>query len=142
MNTNTIKKDSKVAIHYTLLVEGQVADTSQGRAPLEYTQGAGQLIIGLEEALEGLKAGDKKSVDIEAKKAYGEVNPQAKRRVPKTAITNIENLKVGDMVGASANGHTFRAKISEITDTEVELDFNHPLAGKTLHFDVEIVSVN
>ena len=84
---NTIKKDSKVAIHYTLLVEGQVADTSTGRGPLEYTQGAGQIIIGLEEALEGLKAGDKKSVDIEAKKAYGEVNPQAKRRLPKTAIT-------------------------------------------------------
>ena len=139
---NTIKKDSKVAIHYTLTVEGQIADSSQGRGPLEYTQGAGQIIIGLEEALEGLKAGDKKSVDIEAKKAYGEVNPQAKRRVPKTAIANNESLKLGDIVGASANGHSFRAKISEITDTEVELDFNHPLAGKQLHFDVEIVSVN
>ena len=138
---NTIKKDSKVAIHYTLTVDGNLTDSSQGRGPLEYIQGAGQIIKGLEEALEGLKAGDKKSVDIEAKKAYGEVNPEAKRRVPKTAITNIETLKVGDMVGASANGHTFRAKISEITDTEVELDFNHPLAGKKLHFDVEIVSV-
>lgn len=139
---NTIKKDSKVAIHYTLTVEGQVADTSKNRGPLEYTQGAGQIIIGLEEALEGLKAGDKKSVDIEAKKAYGEVNPDAKRLVPKTAIKNIETLKVGDIVGASANGHAFRAKISNITDKEVELDFNHPLAGKQLHFDVEIVSVN
>ncbi len=139
---NTIKKDSKVAIHYTLTVEGQIADSSQGRGPLEYTQGAGQIIIGLEEALEGLKAGDKKSVDIEAKKAYGEVNPEAKRRVAKSAISNIDTLKVGDIVGASANGHTFRARISEITDKDVELDFNHPLAGKTLHFDVEIVSVN
>ena len=136
---NTIKKDSKVAIHYTLTVEGKVEDTSKNRGPLEYTQGAGQIIIGLEKALEGLKAGDKKSVDIEAKEAYGEVKPEAKRRLPKTAITNIESMKVGDIVGASANGHTFRAKI---TDTEVELDFNHPLAGKTLHFDVEVVSVN
>ena len=139
---NTIKKDSKVAIHYTLTVDGKIADTSKDRGPLEYTQGAGQIIIGLEEALEGLKAGDKKSVDIEAKKAYGEVNPEAKRRVPKEAISNIETLKVGDIVGASANGHSFRAKISEITDKDVELDFNHPLAGKQLHFDVEIVSVN
>ena len=139
---NTIKKDSKVAIHYTLTVEGKVEDTSKNRGPLEYTQGAGQIIIGLEKALEGLKAGDKKSVDIEAKEAYGEVKPEAKRRLPKTAITNIETMKVGDIVGASANGHTFRAKISEITDTEVELDFNHPLAGKKLHFDVEVVSVN
>ncbi len=139
---NTIKKDSKVAIHYTLTVEGKIEDTSKDRGPLEYTQGAGQIIIGLEKALEGLKAGDKKSVDIEAKEAYGEVHPEAKRRLPKTAITNIETMKVGDIVGASANGHTFRAKISDITDTEVELDFNHPLAGKTLHFDVEVVSVN
>lgn len=139
---NTIKKDSKVAIHYTLTVEGKVEDTSKNRGPLEYTQGAGQIIIGLEKALEGLKAGDKKSVDIEASEAYGEVKPEAKRRLPKTAITNIETMKVGDIVGASANGHTFRAKISEITDTEVELDFNHPLAGKKLHFDVEVVSVN
>jgi len=136
-----IQKDSKVEIDYTLTVDGKVADTSKGRKPLEYTQGAGQIIIGLERALEGKNAGDKVSVDIPAKDAYGEVNPEAVRRVPKTAIQNIEQMKVGDLVGASAGGHTFRAKISEITDTEVVLDFNHPLAGKELHFDVEIVSV-
>lgn len=136
-----ITKDSKVAINYTLTVDGKVADTSKGRGPLEYTQGAGQIIVGLERALEGKNAGDKISVDIPAKDAYGEVNPEAFRRVPKTAIQNIEQMHVGDIVGASANGHTFRAKITEITDTEVVLDFNHPLAGKTLHFDVEVVSV-
>ena len=108
---------------------------------MEYTQGAGQIIIGLERALEGKNAGDKVSVDIAAKDAYGKVNKEAFRRVPRTAIQNIEQMHVGDLVGASANGHTFRAKITEITDTEVVLDFNHPLAGKTLHFDVEIVSV-
>ena len=136
-----IQKDSKVEIDYTLTVDGKIADTSKGRKPLEYTQGAGQIIIGLERALEGKNAGDKVSVDIPAKDAYGEVNKEAFRRVPKTAIQNIEQMKVGDLVGASAGGHTFRAKISEITDTEVVLDFNHPLAGKELHFDVEIVSV-
>ncbi len=136
-----IKKDSKVAIDYTLIVDGKVADTSKGRAPLEYTQGAGQIIVGLERVLEGKNAGDKISVDIPAKDAYGEINPEATRRVPKTAIRNIDTMKVGDLVGASANGHTFRARITEITDTEVVLDFNHPLAGKELHFDVEIVSV-
>jgi len=136
-----IKKDSKVAIEYTLTVDGKVADTSKGRAPLEYTQGAGQIIIGLERALEGKKEGEEISVDIPAKDAYGEINKDAFRRVPKTAIQNIEQMKVGDLVGASANGHTFRAQIAEITDTEVVLDFNHPLAGKTLHFDVKVVSV-
>ncbi|MBO7605031.1 MAG: peptidylprolyl isomerase [Elusimicrobiaceae bacterium] len=136
-----IKKDSKVAINYTLTVEGKVADTSQGRAPLEYTQGAGQIIIGLERALEGKKAGDKLSVDIPAKEAYGEVNKDAFRRVPKTAIQNVDKMHAGDIVGASANGHTFRAQIAEITDNDVLLNFNHPLAGKTLHFEVEVVSV-
>ena len=136
-----IKKDSKVAIDYTLTVDGKIADTSKGRAPLEYTQGAGQIIIGLERALEGKNEGEEISVNIPAKDAYGEINPQAMRRVPKTAIQNIEQMHVGDLVGASANGHTFRAKIAEINDTEVVLDFNHPLAGKELHFDVKIVSV-
>ena len=136
-----IQKNSEVEIDYTLTVDGKVADTSEGRGPLEYTQGAGQIIIGLERALEGKNAGDEIEVDIPAKDAYGEVNKEAVRRVPKTAIQNIEQMHVGDIVGASANGHTFRAKIAEITDTEVLLDFNHPLAGKTLHFDVEIVSV-
>lgn len=137
-----IKAGSKVAINYTLTVDGKVADSSQGRGPLEYEQGAGHIIVGLEKALEGLKAGDKKSVDIPAKEAYGEVNPEAKRRVPRSSVQNVENLKVGDVVGASNGEHSFRAVISAITPEEVELDFNHPLAGKELHFDVEIVSVN
>lgn len=136
-----IKEGSKVAIDYTLTVDGQVADTSKGRGPLEYEQGAGQIIIGLEKALAGLKPGDKKSVDVEAVEAYGEVKAEAKRRVPKTAIQNIDTLKIGDVVGASSGGQSFRAVISAIDDKEVELDFNHPLAGKKLHFEVEVVTI-
>jgi len=136
-----IQKNSEVEIDYTLTVNGKVEDSSKGRKPLKYTHGAGQIIIGLERALEGKNAGDRVSVDIPAKDAYGEINPEAIRRMPKTSIQNIEQMKVGDVVGASAGGHTFRAIISEITDTEVVLDFNHPLAGKELHFDVEIISV-
>lgn len=136
-----IKDGSTVAIEYTLTVDGQVADTSKGRGPLEYKQGAGQIIVGLEKALSGLKQGDKKTVEVEAKEAYGEVNPEAKRKVPKTAIQNIEKLKIGDVVGASNGTQAFRAVISAIDDNEVELDFNHPLAGKKLTFEVEIVSV-
>ena len=100
-----IKEGSKVAIHYTLTVDGKVTDSSQGREPLEYIQGAGHIIVGLEKALAGLKAGDKKSVDIAAKEAYGEVNPDAKRKVPRDAIQGIDNLKVGDVVGASNGKH-------------------------------------
>ena len=136
-----IQKNSEVEIDYTLTVDGKVEDSSKGRRPLKYTQGAGQIIVGLERALEGKKTGDKISVDIPAKDAYGEKDPGAVRRVPKNAIQNVEEMKVGDSVGASTKGHNFRAQITEITDTEVVLDFNHPLAGKALHFDVEIISV-
>ena len=137
-----IKDCSKVKFDYTLTVDGQVADTSAGRAPLEYTHGAGHIIKGLEKEMTGMKVGDKKTVVVSPEEGYGLVQQEAIRRVPKTSIGGAENLKVGDMVGASNAGHTFRAMVKEITDTEVVLDFNHPLAGKTLTFDVEIKEIN
>ena len=137
-----IKEGSKVKFDYTLTVEGKVVDTSAGRGPLEYTHGAGHIIPGLEKELLGMNVGDKKSVDVAPEEGYGKVLDEAIRRVPKEAIGGAENLKVGDMVGASNAGHTFRGVVKEITDKEVVLDFNHPLAGKTLHFDVEIKEIN
>ena len=137
-----IKEGSKVKLDYTVRVDGKVTDTSAGRGPLEYTHGAGHIIPGLEKELLGMKVGDKKSVDIAPEEGYGNVLEEAIRRVPKEAIGGAEHLKVGDMVGASNAGHTFRAVVKEITDKEVVLDFNHPLAGKNLHFDVEIKEIN
>ena len=132
-----IKDGSKVKFDYTLTVDGQVADTSAGRAPLEYTHGAGHIIKGLEKEMTGMNVGDKKTVTVKPEEGYGLVLEE-----PKTSIGGAEHLKVGDMVGASNAGHTFRAVVKEITDTEVVLDFNHPLAGKTLTFDVEIKEIN
>lgn len=137
-----IKKGSKVKFDYTLTVDGKVEDTSANRGPLEYTHGAGQIIQGLEEVLEQMNIGDKKTVQIKAEKAYGPVLQEAIKRVPKEAIMNADQLKVGDMVGASNGGHTFRAVVKEISDKEITLDFNHPLAGKDLTFDVEIKEIN
>ena len=137
-----IQDGNKVKFDYTLTVDGQVADTSAGRGPLEYTHGAGHIIKGLEKELTGMNVGDKKTVVVKPEEGYGLVQQEAIRRVPKTSIGGAENLKVGDMVGASNAGHTFRAVVKEITDTEVVLDFNHPLAGKTLTFDVEITEIN
>lgn len=137
-----IKEGSKVKFDYTLTVDGKVADTSAGRGPLEYTHGAGQIIPGLEEELLGMNVGDKKTVQVKAEKAYGPVLEEAIRRVPKEAVGSADQLKVGDMVGASNAGHTFRAVVKEITDKEIVLDFNHPLAGKDLTFDVEIKEIN
>ena len=137
-----IKEGSKVKFDYTLTVEGKITDTSAGRGPLEYTHGAGHIIKGLEKELTGMKVGDKKSVKVAPEEGYGVVREEAIRRIPKTAVNGAEHLKVGDMVGASNAGHTFRAIVKEITDNEVVLDFNHPLAGKELHFDVEIKEIN
>lgn len=137
-----IKDGSKVKFDYTLTVDGKIADTSAGRAPLEYTHGAGHIIKGLEKEMTGMKVGDKKTVVVQPEEGYGLVLEEAIRRVPKTSIGGVENLKVGDMVGASNAGHTFRAIVKEITDNEVVLDFNHPLAGKTLNFDIEIKEIN
>ena len=137
-----IKAGSKVKFDYTLIVDGKITDTSSGRGPLEYTHGAGHIIKGLEKELEGMKVGDKKSVKVAPEEGYGLVSQDAIRRVPKEAVGGVEHLKVGDMVGASNAGHTFRAIVKEITDKDVVLDFNHPLAGKELHFDVEIKEIN
>lgn len=136
-----INKGAKVKFDYTLTIDGKVQDTSAGRGPLEYTHGAGQIIQGLEEELEQMNIGDKKTVHIKAEKAYGPVLQEAIKRVPKEAIMNADQLKVGDMVGASNGGHTFRAVVKEITDKEITLDFNHPLAGKDLTFDVELKEI-
>ncbi len=136
-----IKEGSKAKFDYTLTVDGKVADTSAGRGPLEYTHGAGMIIPGLEKELAGMKVGDKKTVTVKPEEGYGPVREDAIKRVPKEAISNAGDLKVGDMVGASNGEHTFRAIVKEIGDKEITLDFNHPLAGKELVFDVEIKEV-
>ncbi|WP_428897517.1 FKBP-type peptidyl-prolyl cis-trans isomerase SlyD [Parelusimicrobium proximum] len=135
-----IENGKKVKFHYTLRVNGEVRDTSDGREPLEYVQGAGHIIKGLEAEIANMNVGDKKTVTIPAALGYGEVQAEAKRKLPKEAIKNSDGLKVGDVVGASNGEQHFQAVISEVTDNEVELDFNHPLAGKDLEFDVEIIS--
>ncbi|MCI7044058.1 FKBP-type peptidyl-prolyl cis-trans isomerase [Candidatus Avelusimicrobium faecicola] len=137
-----IKEGSKAKFDYTLTVDGKVADTSAGRGPLEYTHGAGMIIPGLEKELLGMKVGDKKTVTVKPEEGYGLVLQEAIKRVPKEAISNANELKVGDMVGASNGGHTFRAVVKEIGEKEITLDFNHPLAGKELVFDVEIKEIN
>jgi FKBP-type peptidyl-prolyl cis-trans isomerase SlyD len=137
----SIKKDSKVKIHYTLTVDGTVVDSSSGKDPLEYVHGSSQIIPGLEEQLVGLKKGDKKKVSVSPDKGYGPHNPQAVQKVPKTNFQEADKLKKGGVVSGEMGGQQFRAIIADISDKEVTLDLNHPLAGKTLHFDVEVVGI-
>lgn len=138
---NVIKKGSTVKINYTLTVDNQVVDSSTGGEPLTYVQGSGQIIPGLEEQLEGMKPTEKKHVTVSPEKGYGAQDPKAFHKVPRKAFQDGQKLKVGDIVSGDAGGQKFQAKIAGVDKEEITLDLNHPLAGKTLNFEVEVVDV-
>ena len=138
-----IHNGSKVAFAYTLTVDGKVVDTSEGRTPLEYTQGDGKMIPGLAKQLEGLKAGDEKSVVLKPEEAYGSPNPAAIREVPLSQLPSQPKPQVGMMLQVqNKQGQVFPARIADIKGDKALIDLNHPLAGKTLNFKVKIVSVS
>lgn len=136
-----IAAGSTVKIHYTLKVAGEIIDSSTGREPLEYRHGQGMLVPGVEAGLEGAAPGDKRKLSIPAKDGYGESDPEMVISAPREAFAQMPDLKVGATVRASGPDGEFRAIVLEIGDAAVKLDLNHPLAGKTLEFDIEVVSV-
>lgn len=136
-----IKKGSKVKIHYTLKVEGEVVDSTSGQDPLDFEHGIGELIPGFEENLEGLKAGETKKFEVEPDKGYGQHNPNAVEKIPLQVFKNPEQLGPGERITGQIGGQTFHATVLEVGDNDVTVDLNHPLAGKTLDFEVEVVAV-
>ena len=137
-----IGKDSFVSIHYTLKDEtGEVLDTSDGRDPLGYIHGAGQIIPGLENKLEGKKAGDNFSVVIQPEEAYGARDESLVHEVPKTEFDTPDEIEVGMQFRVGAEGGTLIMVVAGVHDETVTLDGNHPLAGVTLNFDVDIAGV-
>ncbi|MGI3183664.1 FKBP-type peptidyl-prolyl cis-trans isomerase [Nioella aestuarii] len=134
---------SKVAFHYTgTLTDGSVFDSSEGRDPLSFTMGQGQIIPGLEKAFDGLKVGDEKTVTVPAAEAYGEHNPQAVQQIPRDQIPENIPTEVGTQLQMQApNGQAIPVVIAEATDEHITLDANHPLAGKDLTFAVKVMSV-
>lgn len=137
-----IQNGAEVKIHYTLKVDGQVIDSSAGGQPLGYTHGGGQIVPGLEAKMAGHKVGDKFEVTVSPKDGYGERNPAGLRKVPWAGFGGKKNgLKVGDMVSGQANGRPFQAKVAELSKDGPTLDLNHPLAGKTLDFAIEVVEI-
>ncbi|MGH7844886.1 MAG: FKBP-type peptidyl-prolyl cis-trans isomerase [Candidatus Binatia bacterium] len=137
-----IKDGSRVSLEYTLSdSNGTVIESNNGKQPLTYTHGQAQLLPALEKELAGLKPGDHRNVVLKPEDAYGQVDPNAFREVPKGNIPP-ESLKVGAQLAAtSPQGQTYPVRIHEVKDDTVVLDFNHPLAGKTLSFNVTIVNV-
>ena len=140
----TIKKGDKVKIEYTGKFEdGTVFDSSEKHGqPLEFEVGAGQMIPGFDNAVVGMKKGEEKEITIKPADAYGEHNPQLMKKVPREAIAGLKDPKPGMMLGLTTpDGKQFAVKIAEITDKEVTIDLNHPLAGKTLKFKIKVVDV-
>jgi len=137
-----IANGSKVQLEYTLTIDdGKVLDSNTGREPLTFTQGQQQIIPGLEKALEGMRASEKKKVTVNAAEAYGEVDPTAITEVPKERVP-AQALTVGTgFVARGPNGETRPVRVKEIREQTVIIDLNHPLAGKTLVFDVKVLSV-
>lgn len=137
-----IEAGSKVSLEYTLTDdEGKVLDSNRGRGPLTYVQGEQQIVPGLEKALAGMHSGEQKQVTVAPGEGYGEVDPSAVAEVPKGMLPT-DALAVGtELVARNNQGTTRLVRVKEVKEETVVLDLNHPLAGKTLHFDVKVVGV-
>lgn len=137
-----IKEGSRVRLEYTLTDDaGKVIDSNKGGEPFAYTQGAREIVPGLESALAGLRAGDVKKVTVKPEEGYGRVDPKAQIEVGRDRVP--PDVKIGSqLTGRAASGETRAVRVKEIKDKSVVLDLNHPLAGKTLVFDVRILSVD
>lgn len=139
-----VADDMVVSMAYILRVEdGQLIDQSADDAPLEYIQGAKQIIPGLEKALVGLNVGDEKVVEVKPDEGYGERNPEDIVEIPRTNLPDSLDLSVGSplKVKDSESGESFSAYIVESDSETITLDFNHPLAGRTLKFHVKITNL-
>jgi FKBP-type peptidyl-prolyl cis-trans isomerase SlyD len=137
-----VAKDKIVSIDYTLTSDlGQVLDTSTGKEPLAYLHGAGNIIPGLEEALEGKAEGEQLNVQIPPERAYGQRDEKLVQAVPKTAFEGAPDLKTGMQFQANTNMGPRLLTIVDVAPEQVTVDANHPLAGVTLNFDVKVVDV-
>jgi FKBP-type peptidyl-prolyl cis-trans isomerase 2 len=137
------KPGDKVRLHYTgTLEDGTTFDSSAGRDPLEFTVGAGEIIPGLDREVEGMAVGETKQVDVAPGDAYGEHDPARQQTVPRDQIPGHIPTDVGTQLQLQTpDGQAVPVVVTEATDEEVTLDANHPLAGKTLKFDVELVEI-
>ncbi|MGI2259571.1 FKBP-type peptidyl-prolyl cis-trans isomerase [Shewanella sp. GXUN23E] len=130
-----IENNKVVAIDYSVTDEtNQLIDSSDGREPLKYLHGAGNIIPGLEQALTGKQVGDEFTVTVEPAQAYGEHNPANVQQVPVDAFSGVEQVEVGMSFTAQGENGQFQVTVTEVTDDTVTVDANHPLAGKTLTF--------
>ncbi|MDT8321903.1 MAG: peptidylprolyl isomerase [Xanthomonadales bacterium] len=138
------KPGDTVKIHYTgKLEDGTEFDSSKDRAPLEFTVGSGDVIPGFDNAVAGMAVGEEKSVNIEPEQAYGPRNDEMIQQVPKSALP--EDLEPEEGMGLRAQGKDGQAinlTVTSVDDDTITVDANHPLAGKRLNFDIELVEIS
>ena len=138
--SKVVKTGDNIAVNYTgRLKDGTIFDTSVGRSPLEFTAGAGQMIKGFDSAVIGMKVGESKTVELTPDQAYGQTNPAMIKVFDKTAFPDFSQVKVGLELSTSTG---LSGKVIKVTDQNATVDFNHELAGKTLVFEITIVSIN
>ncbi|SHI35494.1 FKBP-type peptidyl-prolyl cis-trans isomerase [Pseudozobellia thermophila] len=139
-----VKNNDTVKVHYTgKLADGQVFDSSVERGePIQFTLGQGQLIPGFEKGLIDMKVNEKKTVKIPMNEAYGETNEQLIQEVPKSQLPDDIEPKVGmGLVTQTPNGQEINLVVKEVNEASIVVDGNHPLAGKDLIFDLEVVEI-
>ncbi len=140
---DTVQKGNKIKVHYTGTFEdGTEFDSSKGKEPLMFEAGAGQVVKGFDEAVLGMKVGEKKKFTLAPEEAYGPVHDELKKEFPRDKLPEDMTPKVGDMLPLQApTGQVYPAKVLEVRDDNLLLDLNHPLAGKTLVFEIELVGI-
>ncbi|MFA0961330.1 peptidylprolyl isomerase [Roseivirga sp. BDSF3-8] len=137
------KQGDKVKVHYTgKLQDGTVFDSSENRDPLEFTLGNGQMIPGFEQAVNGMAIGDEKTAEIAADDAYGQRQDNMMVRVPKEQVPSDIQPEVGQQLAINQGGQNIPVVVTEVTEAEVVLDANHPLAGKDLVFDIKLMEIS
>jgi FKBP-type peptidyl-prolyl cis-trans isomerase SlyD len=141
-DNSVVKDGTVVSLQYTLSGEdGKTIESNKGKEPLKYTQGSHQIVPGLEKGLAGMKMGEEKRVKVTPEEGYGPVDPKGFQEFPKEKIPS-EGLKVGSVLMAKGpQGQQVPVRVHEIKEKTVVLDLNHPMAGKTLVFDVKVLDI-
>jgi FKBP-type peptidyl-prolyl cis-trans isomerase SlyD len=141
-DNHVVKDGMLVSLDYTVKTpDGKLLETSKGSQPLQYIHGKKMMIPGLERELTGMKIGAEKHITVKPEDGYGKLNPNAVQEVPKEKVPP-NALKIGAvLVGTDKNGSPMPMTVKEIKEKTVVMDLNHPLAGKTLVFDVKVVDI-
>lgn len=136
------KTGDVVRVHYTgKLGDGRVFDSSEGRDPIEFTLGSGQVIPGFEQAVSGMAPGDERSITIPADRAYGERKDELTLVVDRAELPNEIEPEVGQQLQLSQEGQSFVVTITDVSSEDITLDANHPLAGEDLTFELQLVGI-